>query len=242
MDTWDAGAEGLHHPLADHVRAVLAAVASQDPRFFAAWDEDLRWCITVPCVWDENKSRLSVRDGQSRLSNLLTANRVLAELRALSTEIAEDAIQSRRLRGRLRATAEQDTGLPCIVFDRGARPTSSPRPGWAWARHTTDVLEYVALDGSTDYALRFSHEPPWSDDPLCRAEAALADVMKQFLAIRDIALAALGLLIGPKYSFAWGVPPNEASPCGVLRLAAPIVPGAPNLWSCAHKTTMTLAA
>lgn len=195
-----------------------------------------------PIYFDKNW----LLDGQHRvtgaLSAVLRADRLLTDLRTLSEEIAEEAVQSRRLRGRLHATAEQDTGLPCIVFDQEIRPGASTRPGWAWARHTTDVLEYVARDGTTDYALRFSHEPQWSDGPLCRAEAALAEVMEQVLAIRRAALATLGLPMGPKYSFARSVPPNEASPCGVLRLATPIVPGAPSLWSWAYKTTMTLAA
>jgi hypothetical protein len=37
------------------------------------------------------------------------------------------------------------------------------------------------------------------------------------------------------------VPPHESSPCGVLRLAAPIVPGAPGIRTWPHQSTMTLA-
>ncbi|MEE1797510.1 hypothetical protein PUR57_02215 [Streptomyces sp. JV176] len=177
------------------------------------------------------------------LSRLLTADRALAELRSLGKEINEAAIRILRLRGRLLATAEQDTGLPCIISDSEARPSSSTLPGWSWARHTTDVLEYMAKDGTTDYVMRYSQERSWSDDdPRLLAQAVLAEVTKQVQTVRGAALATLRLLISPTYSFAWSVPPNETSPCGVLRLAAPIVPGAPNVWSWLHKTNMTLAA
>ncbi|MFJ8748697.1 hypothetical protein ACIREO_05065 [Streptomyces sp. NPDC102441] len=237
MDTGDAKTWGQR--LSGYSTQVLLEAAAKESNIFAAEDEDVRWCITIPHAWNE---RLVVIDGQSRLSTVLLADRFLAELRTLSEEIAEEAIQGRRLRGRLRATAEQDTGLPCIVFDPESRSGSPTRHGWSWAHHTADVLEYVTTGGSTEYALRFSHDPPWSDDPLCRAEAALERVMKQVLAIRSAALAALGLLVFPACGFAWSVPPHAASPCGVLRLATPIVPGAPSLRPWPHKTTMTLAA
>ncbi|MEU1795634.1 hypothetical protein [Streptomyces californicus] len=218
---------------------MLLEAAAKESNIFATEDEDVRWLITAPHDYNE---RLVVMNGQSRLSTVLSADRYLAELRTLSEEIAEEAIQSRRLRGRLRATAEQDTGLPCIVFDPDSRSDSSTRPGWAWAHHTADVLEYVTTAGSTECTIRFSHDPAWSDGPLCRAEAALERVLKQVLAIRSAALAALGLLVFPACGFVWSVPPHAASPCGVLRLATPIVPGAPSLRPWPHETTMALAA
>ncbi|MCD9879701.1 hypothetical protein [Streptomyces guryensis] len=242
MDMWDTRTRG-QHPLVDHVFAVAGAADSLKLSFFADEVEGRAVSVVARSRWD-GLSQLAGIDGQSRaLSTLLATDRRLADLRALTKEITEDAVQSRRLRTRLLATAEQDTGLPSIVFAPEDRPCSSTRPGWAWARHASDVLEYVAEDGAAHCALRFSHERPWiEEDPRWLAEAALAEVTKQFLAIRDIALAALGLLIGPTYSFAGNIPPNETSPCGVLRLAAPIVPGAPSLRSWPHEMTMTLAA
>lgn len=258
MDTWDAGSWGQHPP-ADHMLTasfiapqvelgVVAALAESTEAVKrrkqrqAAWlnDGEPRWIITVPASWGEVQ-RLAVRNGHSRaLSKLLTADRIIASLKALSEELSEDAVRSRRFAGRLRATAEQDTGLPCIAFSAEADLDSSTRNRWAWARHTTDVLEYVTEGGSTDYVPRFSQEPSWADAALCREETAAA--IRQAQGVRGCFLIVLVREIGLKYGFARSVPPNEASPCGVLRLAAPIVPGAPGVWSWPHSTTLTPTA
>jgi hypothetical protein len=181
-----------------------------------------------------------VMNGQSRaLSHLLAADRVLADLRALSEEITEAGIQGRRLRSRLLATAEQDTGLPCAVADMDVRPGSSTRVGWAL--HRTDVLEYVTRAGGTDYVPWFHHQQPSFDDRFQCVRAALSAAASRVWAIKAALLVAFDPLRGGDYGFDRTVP-HEASPCGILRLAAPIVPGAPGGRSWPPQTTMTFAA
>lgn len=174
------------------------------------------------------------------LSIALSADRYLSDLRSLREEIADDQMRGWRLADRLRATAEQDTELPCIVFNLASASGSLTRAGWAL--HKTDVLQYVTRAGTTGHVACSSHQPPWSDDALQRARATLAEAEKQVLAVKAAALRLLRLLVSRQYGFAGSVPPHESSPCGVLRLAAPIVPGAPALRSWTHQTTMALAA
>ncbi|MFE2718951.1 hypothetical protein ACFXKI_45375 [Streptomyces mirabilis] len=225
MDISDAGTRA-HSPQS----VLVSAVYLQGPP--VAWEGSGPW-------------RLPAVDGQHRhlaAANLLAADRVLNELRALSEEITDEAIQSRRLRDRLLATAEQDTGLPGMV-SAPQRPRSSARPGWDL--HRTDVLEYVTRGGTTDYELSYSHPRTWSEysaDAALFVRAALKAAAVQVWVFKLANLAVLALPSGEGYSCEGSGPPHEASPCGILRLAAPIVPGAPGVGSRTHQATMTLAA
>lgn len=225
MDTADAGTR-VHSPQS----AVVSEVYLQGP----------------PVLWEGSGPwRLPVLDGPHRYlaaANVLAADRILNELRALSEEITDAAIESRRLRDRLLATAEQDTGLPGMV-SAPERPRSSARPGWDL--HRTDVLEYVTRGGTTDYALSYSHPQPWSEysaDAALFVRAALEAAAGQVWVFKLANLAALALPSREGYSCEGSGPPHGASPCGILRLAAPIVPGAPGVGSRTHQATMTLAA
>lgn len=199
----------------------------------------LRWksCTVKPVISG------ILLDGQHRASGIMSAvleaDRVLQRLHALADEVAADRDLGFPLGKRLRATAEQDTGIPSVVYDAVPGADRSRRVGWAL--HRTDVLEYAALDGSTNCVASFSDEDSWRYD-LRQAEAALADAANRARAVKAAALVALKLLVGREYSFVDSVPPHEASPCGVLRLATPIVPGAPSVRSWPIHTTMTLAA
>lgn len=182
-------------------------------------------------------------NGQHRvsgiMSTILQVDRVLQGLDALANEIAADRERGFLLGERLRATAEQDTGIPSVVYDAAPGADNSRRVGWAL--HRADVLEYTALDGTTRCVASYGDEVSRRCD-LRQAEAALADAANRVRAVKVAALVALKLLVGREYGFVDSVPPHGASPCGVLRLATPIVPGAPSVRSWPDHTTMTLAA
>ncbi|MFB6533103.1 hypothetical protein ACFCY8_13355 [Streptomyces noursei] len=184
-----------------------------------------------------------VLSGQHRVSGIvstiLKADRVLQGLDALADEIAADRESGFLLGERLRATAEQDMGIPCVVYDAAPGADNSRRVGWAL--HRADVLEYAALDGTTQCVASYGDEVSRRCD-LRQVESALADAANRVRAVKGAALVALKLLVGREYGFVDSVPPHGASPCGVLRLATPIVPGAPSVRSWPDRTTMTLAA
>ena len=75
------------------------------------------------------------------------------------------------------------------------------------------------------------------------SEDEIAELVDRMREVAHLALATLGVLLClTHYVAAWCVPPSAASPCGVIGLAAPIVPGAPP-GSCAPTPrTYTLAA
>ncbi|MFG3295924.1 hypothetical protein ACGF3G_44990 [Streptomyces sp. NPDC048179] len=65
------------------------------------------------------------------------------------------------------------------------------------------------------------------------------EVLREFLRVLTRGLMGCGIQpVRPLVA----LPPRESSPCGVLRLAAPIVPGAPGTQSWPHQRIMTLAA
>ena len=75
------------------------------------------------------------------------------------------------------------------------------------------------------------------------SEDQIAEIVNRLRQVAHLALAALGVLLGlTHYAVAWCPPPGEASPCGVIGLASPIVPGAPQSACVPTPRTYTLAA
>jgi hypothetical protein len=177
----------------------------------------------------------------------LTAEDLLAEFVTIDQLITREAQASWELTDKLLAAAEGDTNLPSIAsrlaygFDAPLFPSVERARQRAHRLIITNsyegaskTLQYVsAIIGVT---------APRSTAELAQAKEALAEAEQ---AIRDITTTArqvLNLHVDRHYEFLGSVPLHATSPCGVLRLAMPIIPGAPGIRSWTDQTTMTLAA
>ncbi|QCX82681.1 hypothetical protein C9F11_45615 (plasmid) [Streptomyces sp. YIM 121038] len=70
----------------------------------------------------------------------------------------------------------------------------------------------------------------------------LRQAANAWLAITQRAAADVDLASVDHYAFFGPVPPHAASPCGILRLAVPIVPGAPSSRPSPSQKALAIAA
>ncbi|MDV5145485.1 hypothetical protein R1T08_15000 [Streptomyces sp. SBC-4] len=155
------------------------------------------------------------------LRSKLTADRragQIVQMRAVLGSGADDAA----LNATLRATCEDDTKAPCIASALAYDQRASHSLGVGFTQRVNefrtakfDLLQVTKL--------------------LDQAEA----VWQQVRAAADL---VLNQGINPQYLLLEDVPPPPASPCGVLRLTTPIVPGAPGFGPSAGQELLALAA
>ncbi|MFI9752317.1 hypothetical protein [Streptomyces collinus] len=150
-------------------------------------------------------------------------------------------------------TAEESLGFPSITSGliQGLEPTSPPVQLWHGYENRIEVLSglvYSALGGGkTVAALTTLLQRAGRMNRAERGQTAslLPRLINNTETLRKFLQALTqGFLSGGVQHIACliAAPPHESSPCGVLRLAAPIVPGAPGVRSWRHQSTMTLAA
>ncbi|MFE2423474.1 hypothetical protein [Streptomyces hokutonensis] len=149
-------------------------------------------------------------------------------------------------------TAEEALGIPSIASGiiQGLEPTPPPVQLWHDYEDRIEVVNgivYSALGSGKTFAALTTllHRSGWMN----RAERVQTtsllphlvnntEVLREFLqALTQGLLCGGAKLVGCLIA----VPPHESSPCGVLRLATPIVPGAPGIRTWPHQSTMTLA-
>ncbi|MDQ0772894.1 hypothetical protein QF026_001360 [Streptomyces aurantiacus] len=150
-------------------------------------------------------------------------------------------------------SAEEASSAPSITSGliQGLEPT--PPPVQLWHRYENRIevvngLVYSAMGGGKTFAAltvllqragRVSRAEQGQTGSFLARLVNNTEVLREFLQA-----LTQGLLCGGAQHIECliAVPPHESSPCGVLRLAAPIVPGAPGVRSWPHQSTMTLAA
>ncbi|MFF7166921.1 hypothetical protein ACFZBP_37005 [Streptomyces sp. NPDC008086] len=150
-------------------------------------------------------------------------------------------------------TVEEASGVPSITSGliQGLEPT--PPPVQLWHNHEHHIgavneIVYAAMgSGKTFTALTTLLQRAGRVNRAERIQTASfltrlvndAEVLGEFLRA-----LTQGFLCGgvQHLQYLVAVPPHESSPCGVLRLAAPIIPGAPGVRSWPQQITMTLAA
>ncbi|MGW4674373.1 hypothetical protein [Streptomyces sp. NPDC004324] len=180
------------------------------------------------------------------LTVALKADHIMAEIKSFAHLVDDAGQASRKLTEELLARAEQSTGLPCATS--GILHGLAPRPR---------PMRLTFEDFGTNLALVV---PQWVFDELLRPPTliesqvqpsllemhqireALARVHSMLRGIKAAALRALNLQAWARYEFLGSVPQHDASPCGVLGLASPIVPGAPARRPTSHKQVMAIAA
>ncbi|MDQ0745802.1 hypothetical protein QF034_000033 [Streptomyces africanus] len=184
---------------------------------------------------------------ERHLTAALTAEELLAEFATIDQLIAREAQASRELTHKLLASVEEHTGLPSIASGLAYGLHAPLVPSVERARHWADLLIITnSYEGASKTLQHLSAiievKGPRSTAELAQVREALAEAEQ---AIRDITATdrqVLNLHVDRHYEFLGVVPQHDTSPCGVLRLAVPIVPGAPGIRSWTDQTTMTLAA
>ncbi|AXE88622.1 hypothetical protein [Streptomyces sp. Go-475] len=204
---------------------------------------------------------VSVGIDQSRLGLLHTASAHLHDLGKFW--LVEPKTYSRRSPGEdvariLLRTAEEISGIPCSASGLllGLNPTPAPVPlvvtdGIHRLVELKSALHMAAGSGKTaNFVInlvdrltqrmgrlsRFGHDPTTAElghiaNAAYALSALLLDLVQRLLAGY---VRFFGRLVA--------VPPNESSPCGLLRLAAPRVPRAPGVGQVPGPTEFALAA
>lgn len=175
----------------------------------------------------------------------------LEDLRDRTSGVAEDLTRL------LLRTAEEAPGVPCVTSGllHGLGTAPSLAPSWVLdGQHrisaANDIIHSSMGAGKTEAFAAFAVDllqrlgrarragPPSTAADLVHVVDG-AEVLAEFLL--ELAQGFLsGVVRHVRYLVA--VPPHQSSPCGVLRLAAPIIPGAPGQGPTVVPIDLALAA
>lgn len=146
-----------------------------------------------------------------------------------------DDLKRLRVTRQLLRTAEKVTGLPCATSGvlHGIEAAAPSTQGWVLdGQHrlaaATQLIRAQSGSGKTEAALALMHRlgrmQRMGKLSASSHVANDADVLVEFL--RGLTQSLLSGSV-PHIRHLVAVLPHESSPCGVLRLAVPIIPGAP---------------
>lgn len=190
----------------------------------------------------ELANRAKLGPDSRHLQVTLRADHVLTAIADLARLVTDDSQAALRLTEDLLAGAERDTGLPSVTSGiiYGLDPRPCPTSLWLddWSLSFGRVGQQVILDlwGSWQSVVHLSPvERHQVMETLGRAESMVRG-------IKAASQRALNQHVSSRYGFLACVPPHDTSPCGVLGLASPIVPGAPSRRPTPHQEVMATAA
>lgn len=172
----------------------------------------------------------------------LRADHVLTAIKDLTRLVTDDSQTALKLTEDLLAGAERDTRLPSvtsgIIYGLDPRPCPIAFLRDAWGLPFAGVGQQLLRD-LWDSWRSVRHLSPVERhqalETLGRAESTVRG-------IKAAAQRALNQHVSSQYRFLGCVPPHDTSPCGVLGLASPIVPGAPSSRPTLQQEVMATAA
>ncbi|MGA4842113.1 hypothetical protein [Streptomyces sp. G45] len=178
------------------------------------------------------------------LRNTLEAQYVLNDLGAVERLIAGEFQVDRPLSEILLAQAERDTGLPSITsgiaYGLGQHTCSELACLLREAQRRFGDLPYTS---KTLASLAFLEvEAPRTATERAQIMEALAEAKASVRRAWAASHSFLNPDVDRQYKFLGHVPPHDTSPCGVLRLAASIVPGAPGAHRSPNQESVAIAA
>lgn len=174
----------------------------------------------------------------------LRADQVLKAIKDLARLVTDESRAAVKLTEDLLAGAERDTGLPSVTSGtlHGLDPHTCPKSfrvfGWGWGFRLSRIGQQHALRDLLDACQSACLSPV----ELHQVREALARAESTVRGIKAAAQRALDQHVSSGYGFLGCVPPHDTSPCGVLGLASPIVPGAPATWLAPDQEVMATAA
>ncbi|MCI3929209.1 hypothetical protein [Streptomyces sp. AN091965] len=197
----------------------------------------------------------AVEDGgrlQHHLRNTLKAQHVLNELDAVERLIADEAQVDRPLPEILLAQVEHDSDLPSITsgLAYGLRQHTCSKIACALREADRRFGDSYHVAGKTFASFAalgqlitvFEAKASHATADRVRVMEALAEAKATVRRAKAASQELLNLDVDRQYEFLSHVPPHGTSPCGVLRLAAPIVPGAPGVHRSPTQESVTIAA
>ncbi|MET8980972.1 hypothetical protein ABZX85_35755 [Streptomyces sp. NPDC004539] len=209
------------------------------------FQDDLVWATdTMPILVQVKHSR--IRDAWRARNVLESWSSKLKGLNDRASDLPEE------LTLLLLRTVEEASGFPSITSGliHGIELTTPPVQLWrSYEEHVEAVYGLVnaAMGGSKTLGrlitqFQLAGQAIWAER--IKATSFLGRLVNDVETARKFLQdLAQGLCDGVQHiEYLVAVPPHESSPCGVLRLASPIVPGAPGTQSWPHQTSMTLAA
>ncbi|RZU37620.1 hypothetical protein EV284_2798 [Streptomyces sp. BK022] len=199
-------------------------------------------------MWAEDNSVVLV---EAKSTQAGTAWRVRRILKCWSSGLRtdwDDAANGKELTPLLLRTAEETSVIPSVTSGLiwGLDPTPVPVDIWqSLGRAVTSAEKLVVAVSSYGAAVDVVRRVGRIARAGRPAPAAFSvDIIDEVEEVQEVLRnLAQGLLLGgvQKAELVFALPPHAASPCGLLRLAAPIVPGAPGAGAWPDQSTMTLA-